>query len=123
MSLRKFIACGALMAALGGLSAACSRNHEAASTAAPSPTVSALEAAASTPAPTPQSPEDRMPRVNAEEAKQLVAAGKALIIDVRSPEAYREAHIKDSVNVPLPKLEAGELKGLPRDRRIIVYCT
>jgi 3-mercaptopyruvate sulfurtransferase SseA len=70
-----------------------------------------------------QNPEDKMPRVRADEAKKLVEEGKAVIIDVRGTESYKVSHIKGSLDVPLSKLESSDFKGLPKDKRIIAYCT
>jgi hypothetical protein len=70
----------------------------------------------------PQSAEDKMPRINAEEAKKLVADGKAIIIDVRGTDVYKISHIKGALDIPMGKLEAGEFKNLPKDKRIIAYC-
>lgn len=75
-------------------------------------------------APSPsQNPEDKMPRVRAEEAKKLVDDGKAIIIDVRGTEAYKLSHIKGSIDYPLSKIENKDFTGLPKDKRIIAYCT
>lgn len=68
-------------------------------------------------------PEDAMPRVTAEESIPLVKSGKAIVIDVRGTASYEAAHIKDALDIPLNKLEAGEFTGLPRDKKIIAYCT
>ena len=70
-----------------------------------------------------QSAEDAMPRVTAAESIALVKEGKAIVIDVRGTEAYKAAHTKGSIDYPLNKLEAGDFTGLPRDKRIIAYCT
>jgi len=70
----------------------------------------------------PQSEEDKAPRINAEEAKKLVADGKAIIIDVRGTDAYKLSHIKGALDIPLGKVESGDLKNLPKDKHIIVYC-
>lgn len=64
-----------------------------------------------------------MPRVSAEELKRLVAARRAIIVDVRSAEEYRGAHIQGAINLPLQQLEAGQFPNLPRDKRLISYCT
>jgi len=72
--------------------------------------------------PPPQNAEDKIPRINVEEAKKLIADGKAIIIDVRGTDTYKLAHIKGAIDFPLPKLEAGDLKDLPKDKRIIAYC-
>ncbi|MFZ4985591.1 MAG: rhodanese-like domain-containing protein [Blastocatellia bacterium] len=70
-----------------------------------------------------QSSEDAMPRLTAAESIALVKEGKAIVIDVRGTEAYKAAHTKGSIDFPLNKLEAGDFTGLPRDKRIIAYCT
>src|SRR5262249_25481575 len=94
-------------------------------------THTAGEAAAGSPAansatagpPRTQNAEEKMPRINVEEAKKLIAEGKAVIIDVRGAEAYKMSHIKGAIDVPLNKLEAGDFKDLPKDKLIVAYCT
>jgi hypothetical protein len=71
----------------------------------------------------PQNAEDKMPRISVEEARKLVAEGKAVIIDVRGSDSFKESHIKGALDIPMKKLEAGDFKGLPKDKRIIAYCT
>lgn len=47
------------------------------------------------------------------------------IIDVREPEEFNEAHVKGAINIPPSKLllgEISELKDLPSDEQLIVYC-
>jgi rhodanese-related sulfurtransferase len=44
-------------------------------------------------------------------------------VDVRSADAYKIGHIKGSINLPLDKIQAGDYKDLPRDKRIITYCS
>jgi hypothetical protein len=70
----------------------------------------------------PQNAEDKIPRVKVEEAKNLVAEGKAIFIDVRVGDAYKTSHIKGALEIPLNKLEAGDFKDLPKDKLIITYC-
>lgn len=70
----------------------------------------------------PQEPEDKMPRINVEEAKKLIAEGKAIIIDVRGPDPYKISHIKGALDVPMSKLQTGSLEDLPKDKLIIAYC-
>jgi len=67
--------------------------------------------------------EDQIPRVTVDQLKQWMAAHQAVIIDVRSPEAYQTAHIKGSISLPVNKIQAGEYKGLPREKHIVAYCT
>jgi hypothetical protein len=112
-----------LIAACAGLSLACSTAHSLtgspSQTPAPGATVSPVDSAAS---PTPQSEEDKMPRTTAQEAVQLAAKGQAVILDVRSEDAFKAQHAKGAVNVPLDKIESGQHQ-LPKDKKIIAYCT
>jgi 3-mercaptopyruvate sulfurtransferase SseA len=73
--------------------------------------------------PPPQNAEDKIPRVKVDEAKKLIAEGKAIIIDVRGVDAYKMSHIKGALDVPLTKLDTGEIKDLPKDKLIIAYCS
>ena len=117
---------GAMVLASAGLALACSQ-----SAASPPQTTVAQTTVAQTPVavtapPTPvptQNPEDLMPRISPEEAKKLVDAGKAVIIDVRGPDAYKLAHIKGSLEYGLSKIEQKDFSGLPKNKRIIAYCT
>jgi predicted sulfurtransferase len=67
--------------------------------------------------------EDRMPRISAQELQRLMAAKQALIIDVRSAEEYRQAHIEGALNLPIQQIEAGQYPEMPRDKQLISYCT
>ncbi|MGH9847591.1 MAG: rhodanese-like domain-containing protein [Blastocatellia bacterium] len=73
--------------------------------------------------PASDNPEDKMPRVKVQDAIKEVADGTAVVIDVRGTDAYKLAHIKGALDVPLTKLEGNDFKGLPKDKRIIAYCT
>jgi rhodanese-related sulfurtransferase len=83
---------------------------------------SAQPAAANPPSHAHQNAEDKMPRVKVEEAKKMIAEGKAVIIDVRGAEAYKMSHIKGALDIPLNKLEARDFKNLPKDKFLIAYC-
>ncbi|MHB0971006.1 MAG: rhodanese-like domain-containing protein [Thermoanaerobaculia bacterium] len=76
------------------------------------------------PPPTPfpvQSPEivDRMPP---QELSQLIAAGEAVVVDVRYADQYAASHIPGSISMPLPEL-AFRANELPRGKLIVAYCT
>src|SRR5262245_39024261 len=114
---------GAMIAAMGVFTIGCSKfasstNPNDANVATTPP----ANATAPVPSP-PQNPEDKMPRVSVEEAKKLVEEGKAIIIDVRGTDAYKTAHVKGALDIPLNKLESADFKDLPKDKRIIAYCT
>ena len=65
-------------------------------------------------------PQDVPPdRVTLEEFKQLYAAGRVLVLDVRSGP---DRKIKGAALVPLDQLES-RLADLPRDREIVTYCS
>ena len=112
---------GALVATMAISAAGCSKSGVGAKLADASKGIPTANSAAPVPPP-PQNPEDKMPRINVEEAKKLVAEGKAIIIDVRGPDVYKISHIKGAVDFPLNKLESGDIKSLPTDKRIIAYC-
>jgi rhodanese-related sulfurtransferase len=63
-----------------------------------------------------------MPRIIPEELKRLMAAGQVVVIDVRSPDEYRQGHIPGAINLPIQQIEAGNYLRLPRDKRLISYC-
>ena len=123
MKLLSVISRGVLILTSACLTLACS--HLAVSTSQKAATGSAtpnLAAASPVPVQTPN-PEDKMPRIRPEEAKKLVDEGKGVIIDVRGPEAYKISHIKGALDYSLSRIEAGDFSGLPKNKRIIAYCT
>ena len=112
---------GALIAGTAIAAAGCAKSGAPAHTAGAA-TASAPPASLSPPS---QHAEDKMPRINVEEARKLVAEGKAVIIDVRGTDSYKISHIQGALDVPVRKLETGDLKDLPdlpKDKRIIAYC-
>ena len=57
----------------------------------------------------------------AEAAKAIASSAKPLILDVRQPTEWQQAHIEGSVNIPLNRLKE-RLGDLPRDRPMLVHC-
>jgi hypothetical protein len=51
---------------------------------------------------------------------ELKAGVKPVIIDVRTEEEYREAHILGAVSAPLAEFK-DYIKSIPRDRLIVLY--
>ena len=90
----------------------------AAAPPATSPAAAAVHAAASS---EPAIPTEA-PRMTAEEVKALVARGRAVVVDVRSAEAYAAEHAAGALSIPLSGL-AERLKELPKDKLIAAYCT
>jgi rhodanese-related sulfurtransferase len=73
--------------------------------------------------PSAQSAGSQVPRITVEELKKLMADQQVVVVDVRTADAYNIGHIKGSINLPLDKIQAGDYKDLPRDKRIITYCS
>lgn len=65
---------------------------------------------------------DNAPRITLAEAKKDFDAGNAVFIDTRSKEAFETEHIKGAINVPVADLEA-KLSEIPKDKKLIVYCS
>jgi len=65
-----------------------------------------------------------VPRVSIEEAKSALESGAAVIVDVRSPDAFASSHVTGAVNVPLIDIETN-LASVPLEKEqwIITYCT
>ena len=55
------------------------------------------------------------------QAKALLDKGGVFLLDVRTPEEFRQVRLKDGVLIPVDQIER-RLKEVPRNRPIIVYC-
>lgn len=60
-------------------------------------------------------------RVSVGELQQMLARNEAVAVDVRSPESYRESHIKGALLMPGEEV-AARAKELPKDKLIVFYC-
>lgn len=67
-------------------------------------------------------PQAEARRVTAAEAREALAKGTAVLVDVRAADSYASEHAKGAVSIPLSQVaaRAGEL---PKDKLIITYCT
>ena len=65
-----------------------------------------------------------VPRVTLEVAKAALDSGAAVLVDVRSPNAFEASHIAGAVSVPLGQIER-DLTQVPlaQGQWIITYCT
>ncbi|HEX4960274.1 MAG TPA: rhodanese-like domain-containing protein [Thermoanaerobaculia bacterium] len=78
--------------------------------------------------PQPQAPAPAAPtqetarRISVAEARQALAKGEAVLVDVRPKESYDASHAQGAISLPLSDLgsRAGEL---PKDKLVITYCT
>ncbi len=61
--------------------------------------------------------------ISAQEAARLLAAGEAILVDVRSPEEFHSEHIAYANSLPLDSIGAlfGQLK-IPESRKVIFQC-
>ena len=64
------------------------------------------------------------PRIDAAEAKAMVDAGEAIILDVVASHVWpaMARTIQGSIRIPPQKIEQ-RFDELPRDKTIIAYCT
>ncbi len=63
-------------------------------------------------------------RVSLEEARVAIESGAAIVIDVRSREAYAAGHIPGAISIQLERFETDPAGiGLDKDQWIITYCT
>jgi 3-mercaptopyruvate sulfurtransferase SseA len=61
-------------------------------------------------------------RVTIDEMESLVKEGKAVVIDVRSQDAYDAGHIPGAKLIPAAEI-LNHLNELPKDKLIITYCS
>jgi rhodanese-related sulfurtransferase len=45
-----------------------------------------------------------------------------VVIDVRSPQAFGEAHVPGAINIPHAKITAARMTAYPEERLSVVYC-
>ncbi len=63
--------------------------------------------------------------VTSEELKAMLDRQEPglVVIDARTPEEYQEVHIRNAVNIPLPKLEKDKtLLNFQKEARLVFYC-
>jgi hypothetical protein len=99
----------------------------ASATVVPSPTIpkpTATFVPLTTPSPTPtgdQPNQTSVRRIGVAEARALAEAGDAILVDVRTPGTYKEAHIAGAVSLPLDEV-AERVLTLGDEALIIFYC-
>ena len=65
-----------------------------------------------------------MPRVTVDEAAAAIEKGEAIVVDVRSAQAYQASHIPGSLSIPLFDIESDpSAVNLDKEEWIITYCT
>ena len=63
----------------------------------------------------------RQPDIN-QGVKDYQNSAGALLLDVRTPQEYRDGHIFGSINVPLQSIDNIEYVTENRDKMLYVYC-
>ncbi len=63
-----------------------------------------------------------VPRISVEDAKKDYDEKNVVIVDARAAEIYKQEHIMGAINIPLGSL-ASEFDKLPKNKKIIVYCS
>jgi 3-mercaptopyruvate sulfurtransferase SseA len=82
-----------------------------------------IEPTATVPSGLPQT-DAEVPRVSVEDAAAAIKSGEAVVLDVRSSQAYQASHIPGALSIPLAEIESNPA-GLNLDKAkwIITYCT
>lgn len=60
-----------------------------------------------------------VPRLAVGDARALIDAGRAVLVDTRDRRLYDNAHAEGAISLPLAEIEA---TALPADRILILYC-
>jgi 3-mercaptopyruvate sulfurtransferase SseA len=82
----------------------------------------AIASQANSASPVPATAAD-VPRMRVVELKALLDAGEEVIVaDARSATSYEESHIAGAISLPMLKVDE-QYKELPKDAKIVFYCT
>lgn len=65
--------------------------------------------------------DDGVRRITPAEAREALAKGTAVMVDVRGEAAYKSGHIKDAILIPVNEVGA-RINKFPRNKLIITYC-
>lgn len=62
-------------------------------------------------------------QITAEEAREIMDREEVILLDVRTPEEYKEEHIEAALLIPDYELENSAESQLPdKDKKILIYC-
>jgi rhodanese-related sulfurtransferase len=67
----------------------------------------------------------RVTRIEPVELKKLLAKGQAVLVDVRSAQAYERGHLDGALSIPAAEIEAkaAELRRRAGSRTVVLYCS
>lgn len=74
------------------------------------------------PLPTTTIPYPLVPRISLKDTQAKLDKGQAVLIDVRTKEAYDQSHAVGAVSIPETEIDA-RISELSRDKLLIFYCT
>jgi 3-mercaptopyruvate sulfurtransferase SseA len=63
-----------------------------------------------------------VPRISMDEFTRLLEGGAIVVIDVRSRDAYRAAHIPGAISVPLDTVAARAAELKAAGKPVVAYC-
>ncbi len=72
--------------------------------------------------PQPAQTGDEAPRISLADAKKDFDDGNAIFVDTRQAPSYDEEHVKGATNLSADMFDA-HYKELPKDKKIIAYCS
>lgn len=67
-------------------------------------------------------PQQTARRIPVTDAREALAKGEAVLVDVRAKEAFAASHAQGAISLPLWEIGA-RFAELPKDKLIITYCT
>ena len=67
-------------------------------------------------------PSDGVRRITTVELRAALDKGRAIVIDTRPRDSYKQNHIKGSISIPVDEV-ANRITELPRDKMIVTYCS
>ena len=117
---------GAVICAAVGLLSACRASDEVpgragAQRAANTASAATTGAAAATPYATPTGGVAEVRRITVAELQEAMKKNEAVVVDVRSEDAYDAGHIKGSISVPEGEI-VNHPEKFPKDKLIVTYC-
>ena len=118
--MRLFISTAAVLVLCAGALVACSPQDGSAPVAKSAPATNG-NTTAQTAKPTAGQHAEETRRISIDEAQKAMAAGTALVVDVRDAATYKTSHIKGAQSIPLQQFDK-RIGELPADKLIITYC-
>ena len=65
---------------------------------------------------------EQITMVEVDTARQWIAAGEAVVVDVREPHEYAAEHIAGAHLMPLSSFDPDELPAVPEGKKLLLHC-